>query len=426
MSRNGSGTYSLPEAAFVYDTVIDETAVNNNFSDIATALSDSLAKDGQTDPTANLPMATFRHTGVGNASARTHYAATGQVQDGAFTWCGTATGTANALTITPSPAIADYAAGQKFRFIAGASPSTSTVTAAVSGLVAKAVQVNGAAMSSSVVIEAGKPYEIVYDGTQFQLTRLSDAKSFSGTLDNLSALSVPGADRIVFWDNGASAYGNLEVSTGLTLSGTTLTATAAAPTITQYTASGSSGTHTLAAGTRWIKVRMVAPGGGGGGASGSGSAAGNSTFGTVTAIGGSGGGTGNANGGSGGGGGTGTLGTTLRFSGENGDGNTSAASGLSGARGGGTALFGGGGNASAGQGNSGVAGVTNTGGGGSGASVSGGVGGAGGGGGESVEITISSPAASYSYAVGAGGAGGSGGTAGGAGAAGRIIIEEYP
>ena len=38
MSRDGNGNYSLPEAAFVYDTVIDETAVNSNFSDIASAL----------------------------------------------------------------------------------------------------------------------------------------------------------------------------------------------------------------------------------------------------------------------------------------------------------------------------------------------------------------------------------------------------
>lgn len=68
MSRNGSGTYSLPEAAFVYDTVISETAVNSNFSDIATALTASLAKDGQTTPTANLPMGGYKHTGAATTS----------------------------------------------------------------------------------------------------------------------------------------------------------------------------------------------------------------------------------------------------------------------------------------------------------------------------------------------------------------------
>jgi hypothetical protein len=52
----------------------------------------------------------------------------------------------------------------------------------------------------------------------------------------------------------------------------------------------------------------------------------------------------------------------------------------------------------------------------------------GGGEGEYVEITISSPAATYTYSVGAGGAGGTGGTnggTGGAGGSGYIIVDEY-
>ena len=81
MARDGSGNHALPEAAFVFNTVIDEAAVNSNFSDISNSLTESLAKDGQTTPTANLPMGGFRHTGVGNASARSDYSATGQVQD---------------------------------------------------------------------------------------------------------------------------------------------------------------------------------------------------------------------------------------------------------------------------------------------------------------------------------------------------------
>lgn len=174
MARNGSGTYSLPEADFVYDTVIDEAAVNNNFGDIADALTASLAKDGQTNPTANLPMANYRHTGVGNASARTDYAAAGQVQDGAFIWCGTAGGTADALTLTPSPAITAYATGQVFRFKAGASDNTGATTVAISGLTTKAIQLNDAALAAEDIV-ASKYYSIIYDGTAFQLTRLSPA-----------------------------------------------------------------------------------------------------------------------------------------------------------------------------------------------------------------------------------------------------------
>ena len=54
MARNGSGTYSLPEDAFVFDTVISHTDVNSNFSDIATEITNSVDKDGQTTLTGIL------------------------------------------------------------------------------------------------------------------------------------------------------------------------------------------------------------------------------------------------------------------------------------------------------------------------------------------------------------------------------------
>jgi hypothetical protein len=164
--------YSLPEAAFVSGTVISSTAVNSDLSDIANALTASIAKDGQTVPTANLPMGTYAHTGVGNASARTMYAAAGQVQDSSLTWCGTAGGTADALTLTPTPAISAYATGQRFQFKASSSANTGAATVAVSGLTAKAIQLNDTALAAGDIV-ANKYYEIIYDGTAFQLTRVS-------------------------------------------------------------------------------------------------------------------------------------------------------------------------------------------------------------------------------------------------------------
>lgn len=70
MSRNGSGTYSLPAGnPVVSGTTISSTWANNTLSDIATALTASIAKDGQTVPTANLPMGSFKLTGLGAGSA---------------------------------------------------------------------------------------------------------------------------------------------------------------------------------------------------------------------------------------------------------------------------------------------------------------------------------------------------------------------
>lgn len=65
MSRNGAGTYNLPAGnPVVTGTTISSSWANNTLSDIAGALTQSLSKDGQTLPTANLPMGNFKLTGL--------------------------------------------------------------------------------------------------------------------------------------------------------------------------------------------------------------------------------------------------------------------------------------------------------------------------------------------------------------------------
>lgn len=61
MSRNGSGTYSLPVGnPVVTGTTISSTWANNTLTDIANALTGSLAADGQTTASGNLNMGTNR------------------------------------------------------------------------------------------------------------------------------------------------------------------------------------------------------------------------------------------------------------------------------------------------------------------------------------------------------------------------------
>lgn len=167
MARDGLGNFNLSEPPFVYDTTILEDVMNNVLSDIASGLTQSLSRDGQSLPTAPLPMGGYRHTDVGNASARDQYAAAAQVQDGTFTWCGTAGGTANALTLSPYLSIPAYAAGQRFLFTASAA-NTDAVTVAVSGLSATPIQNAGAALVSGDIV-AGRAYSIVYTGSAFQI-----------------------------------------------------------------------------------------------------------------------------------------------------------------------------------------------------------------------------------------------------------------
>ena len=59
MSRNGSGTYNLPAGnPVVTGTTITSTWANNTLTDIATALTGSVAADGQTPITGTLNMGT--------------------------------------------------------------------------------------------------------------------------------------------------------------------------------------------------------------------------------------------------------------------------------------------------------------------------------------------------------------------------------
>jgi hypothetical protein len=112
MARNGAGTYTLPAGNPVTTgTTISSSWANNTLNDIASGLTTSLAYDGQTAPVANLPMATYAHTGVGNATVRTMYAAAGQVQDGTFQYLTSVAGT-NSITATAPISMTALAAGQ--------------------------------------------------------------------------------------------------------------------------------------------------------------------------------------------------------------------------------------------------------------------------------------------------------------------------
>jgi len=72
MSRNGSGTYSLPAGnPVVTGTTIASTWANNTLTDIASALTDSLAADGQTTATGNLQMGNNRITGLATPTVST-------------------------------------------------------------------------------------------------------------------------------------------------------------------------------------------------------------------------------------------------------------------------------------------------------------------------------------------------------------------
>jgi microcystin-dependent protein len=96
MPRNGSGTFVLPEAAFVPGTAISSPAMNSDLSDIADGITDSLARDGQGGMTAVLPLANTGFTYLTDPN-------TGMRRTGADTQA-ISGGGVDVITVTPTGA----------------------------------------------------------------------------------------------------------------------------------------------------------------------------------------------------------------------------------------------------------------------------------------------------------------------------------
>ena len=229
MSFNGSGVFTPNSSGqpVVSNTLITAAVFNAFTADVATALSTCVLKDGQQTVTANIPMAGFKITGLGVGSARTDAANIGLLQDGTGVYVATVGGTADVITLTPSPAITAYVAGQSFKFIASGA-NTTNVTVNVSGLGAKAITKNGATALAAGDIPSGMIVWATYDGTRFVLVGSIGTAGIP-----LSTLTTAGD---IVYATGASTPARLGIGTALqvlrTNAGATAPEWAAAATLT--------------------------------------------------------------------------------------------------------------------------------------------------------------------------------------------------
>jgi len=194
LSRDGNGNYTrVPGSGYPNGTTADGPEVDAEMNDIATALTQSLSKDGQTVPTANLPMGGYRHTNVDDAAARNEYARADQVQDGAFSTLSSVSG-ADTITATAPLSMTAYAAGQKFGFVA-AGANTGAVTLNINGIGAKAVTKRGSTALVADDIASGAVVVVQYDGTRFQVISQFGDEVFrhqSGTWTPVVTFATPG------------------------------------------------------------------------------------------------------------------------------------------------------------------------------------------------------------------------------------------
>lgn len=167
MARDGSGTYARTQSDYVFNTVIDEAKVNSELNDIATEITNSIDKDGQTTWTGNQNAGSTKITALAVGTANTDSITLGQSQDGGMKYAaGTGTDT---ITMTLSPAITAYAAGQHFFFKQAGSANTGATTLNVNSVGAKSITKKGTTALAASDIPANAMVHVVYDGTQFQL-----------------------------------------------------------------------------------------------------------------------------------------------------------------------------------------------------------------------------------------------------------------
>ena len=141
-------------------------------------------------------MGGFFHTGVGNGTARTTYAAIGQVQDGSVVYAA-ASGT-DTYTATLAPAITAYATGMKLRIKIANANATTTPTLNVNSVGAKTIKYQGGSALAVGALAANGFYDLVYDGTDLILTNpaTQPATTFGSTVTMTGAAinEAQGAD----------------------------------------------------------------------------------------------------------------------------------------------------------------------------------------------------------------------------------------
>jgi hypothetical protein len=269
MPFNGSGVYAPPSLPGSWNPAIsgqsaDPTDWNTLLADLSDALSLTITNDGQSTITANIPWGGFKITDLGNATLPDDAVNAAQVQNGVD--YAADTGSATAYAIAPVPAVAAYAIGQRFRFKAANTSSSTTPTLAVSGLTAGLVKWPGAIAPSvgDIVQDSIVTVDVVgvSAGTpSFQL--VTDAKTNSALMTTQGDMVVRGASAPV--RIGIGTTGQVPVSNGTTWAWGTLT-TGGITRMQVFTiAGGASQTYTPDPNMVTAIIEALGAGGGGGG-----------------------------------------------------------------------------------------------------------------------------------------------------------------
>lgn len=137
--------------------------MDSECDNFAQGINESLNKGGQNSPTADLPMGGFKHTGVGDAAARTSYASAGQLQDLKLNWAAGG-GSVDNISATLVPAITTLTDGVRLA-VRSTGPNTSTAPVfSPSGLTARTItKAGGQALVAGDTGPAGYELDLRYN-----------------------------------------------------------------------------------------------------------------------------------------------------------------------------------------------------------------------------------------------------------------------
>lgn len=181
-------------------------------------MSTAICKDGQTTITANLPMSTYRHTGVSNATALDQYATADQVVDNALCYGGASAAGTDTYAVNLAISPGAYAAGQVYSFIADVA-NTGACTVNYSAIGAADIKLQDGTDPYDNAIKANQIVYTQYDGTNMVL--LNPTPETPATANNLAMIDANGniRDSLVESDGAgnitADVTGNASTSTAL-------------------------------------------------------------------------------------------------------------------------------------------------------------------------------------------------------------------
>jgi len=213
MSRNGTGTYNLPAGNPVIPaTTISTTWANTTLTDIASALTGSVASDGQTPMTANLNMANNRIISVTDPVNAQDAATKAYADSIGFTIAPSTAG--NVLTsngtiwTSAAPAASPIPSGTVLLFYQAAAPSGWTQVTTLNDYDLRLVSGTGGTTGGTTA------YSTVFTNQTPSFT--GAIGTLNGGATTLSTSQMPSHNHQVFHNAGAS--GSSTLATGLVLS----------------------------------------------------------------------------------------------------------------------------------------------------------------------------------------------------------------